>query len=92
MLHDIQYLQYSGIKNVDEIDDLAIKLSDYDLPGIATKIGLTLRKALGLTFNKHKRLSDPDARILGSELMNFVKTNPIYAQLFQKYNIDPRLY
>ena len=51
MLHDIQYMQYAGIDNVDDIDDLAIAHADYDLPGIATKIGLTLRKLLKWKFN-----------------------------------------
>lgn len=48
LLHDIDYMSYI---NADLADDKAISLSDYSLAGIATSVGLTLRKMLGLRFN-----------------------------------------
>lgn len=89
MLHDIQYLQYAGIDDVNFADDLAIKQVDYDLPGLATKLGLTIRKLLNLPFNTTK-FPIPDTRIMGSLLMNIAKKQ--YADLFQKYNVDINLY
>lgn len=92
MLHDIDYLRNAG-QNADEADDIAIANSDNSLPGMATKIGLNGRKALGLTFNNNiEGLTYRQTRQLGERLLTHVKTHDPYKKLFDKYSINPNDY
>lgn len=89
MLHDIDYLRNAGLrKGADLADELAIRNADYSSPGIATKVGLTVRKALGLNFNKAMSgYTDEQTRKLGALLMNHVFVTPPYKGLFDIYGI-----
>lgn len=77
LFHDLDYLHNH---DQTESDDRAIKATPYDLPGIATKIGLSLRKALGLKFNN--KSEDFQAY----DLYKLAKENN--KDLIEKYNID----
>ncbi len=87
MLHDIEYM---GGTNPRQSDIRAVVNSDWSLPGIATKIGLSTRMVIdslpgvNLKFNVDKGLSLP--------LMQYVMLEPTYARLFQQYNISPMQY
>lgn len=85
-------MQYADMDNVDDLDNLAIQNSDNDLPGIATKIGLTLRKMFALKFNKARNMSTAKARLIGNALMQIVKSDKSYSELFHLYNVDARMY
>lgn len=43
MIHDIDYMIAETPEEAIEADNRAIAMADNDLPGIATKIGLTMR-------------------------------------------------
>jgi len=93
MLHDIQYMQYAGAseKDIEHADNLAMGNSDNSTAGIATKIGLSTRKVLGIRFDKPlDGVTVETTQLIGNKLMNYVKDN--YSQLFNQYNINPQLY
>lgn len=94
LLHDIKYLQTAGEpSNQWHWDKQAIRDSSLDLPGIATTIGLTTRKVLGLTFNKPlKNYTSQQTQQLGNRALLYVKTHQPYKSLFRKYDIDPDSY
>ncbi len=89
MLHDIQYLQLAGAskQQISHSDDLAMSNAGNDLAGIATKIGLTARKILGLRFDTP--ITDKSYTVtnkIGDMLMHKVKKD--YKPLFNKYNVN----
>jgi len=89
MLHDIDYLRNAGLKQGANLaDDLAIYNSDLSMPGLATKIGLIVRKGLGLNFNKAMDgYTEEQTRKLGVLLMNHVMTTNPYSGLFNIYGV-----
>jgi len=89
MLHDIDYLRNAGLKHgADLADDLAINNADYSMAGLATKIGLGVRKGLGLKFNQAMNgYTEEQTRKLGVLLMNYVMVTNPYQRLFQIYGI-----
>lgn len=69
----------------------AIRNSEWDFPGIATKFGLTMRTILDKTTPGSVFRFDNDLN--GSKLMmQFVLSDPEYSQLFVKYDINPMEY
>lgn len=89
MLHDIDYLRNAGlVKGASLADELAIHNSDYSLPGIATKIGLTIRNTFGFNFNKPiDGYTDEQTRKIGVMLMHYVMNTFPYASLFRFYGV-----
>ncbi len=90
MLHDIQYYQ-----NIDPLlaDNIAMNNVDFvtwnpvdTLSAIYLRAGLRARAISGLKFNS---TDDFDK---GNFLMNYVKNNKPYEELFTKYNIDKNQY
>lgn len=76
LLHDYQYMYNKG---EDEADALAIKNSDYSMPGLATKLGLGMRGIINSKFN-----SDVQHQYL-PELWDTI--NNKYSHLFDDYGI-----
>jgi hypothetical protein len=93
LLHDIDYLRFSGLQRSDVLDDRAIAAADYSLPGMVTKAGLTLRKFSGLNFDTPvDGLTAQQTRTLGEKLFAYVKLNPKYNAMFRKYGLNPFTY
>lgn len=91
LLHDIKYLQTSGRPEHQSYwDDMAIRDSDSDIAGYATTVGLNLREIMGLEFNGPiSGKSAAETRRIGDQLLYYVKHDPHYSRLFQRYNVDP---
>lgn len=88
MLHDIQYMQ-TAEGDANKVDDLAINNAGWDLPGLATKVGLTFRKRLGLIFNpKLDMLTKDETHLVGDQAMTLATTQEPYRSLFGKYNVN----
>jgi len=75
-IHDIDYMSYM---DADRADDKAIALSDNTLAGMATTLGLSFRKALGLRFNA----SSP----IGIVLRQYVENDPRYRTTLSRYGL-----
>jgi hypothetical protein len=74
-------------------DKLAIQNSEFDLPGLATGLGLSLRQVFGLNFNTATQgYTNQQTQQEGDQLMHIVRTDPQYSQLFSKYNVDQSEY
>jgi len=76
LLHDVDYMSHMS---PDVADDKAISLSDYSLSGIVTKMGLTIRKALGLRFNAPS--------YIGKVLKMYLRIDPKYKQMLTEYGL-----
>lgn len=89
MLHDIDYLRNAGLVTGASLADyVAIYNADYSLPGIATKLGLTIRNAFGFNFNKNiDGYTDEQTRKIGVMLMHYVMNTYPYAGLFAIYGV-----
>jgi hypothetical protein len=88
MLHDIDYLMGSGSDKWTKFaDDRAIQHAPNTFTGLLMKAGLSVRKILNLPFNKTTKNA-----AVASDLMKIAKSDPIYAKLFDKYQIDPLEY
>jgi len=89
LLHDVQYLQAHGNSVKTYIADWkAINQAPWDLQGLAMKTGLFARSYFDLPFNtKATTLKEESVRV-GDLLMERLKTDPKYTNIFRKYNID----
>lgn len=88
MLHDIQYLQLAGMDPTVS-DDLAVQNAPYSIPGVALKVGLTLRKIAGISFNdKLPSLTNEETRLLGDDLMHRIKTSEKWQRFYESHDID----
>ncbi len=77
MIHDIDYL---SSKSLDQSDDEAIGRLQNNIVGIVAKIGLTMRKVLGLNMGAPHYI-EPVIR-------SYIRRDPKYALLFKAYNIE----
>jgi hypothetical protein len=90
MLHDIDYLKYNGdMRKSQYADALAIMKSDWSLPGLITKFGLSTRSLyfpdqfIGPLGN----YSQEDTSDIGYRLERYVRNTPKYADILNKYGI-----
>jgi hypothetical protein len=91
MLHDIDYLRFAENDILTQMADRkAISNAGFDLPGIATKIGLTIRKNF---FNEsfNKRLPGKtvqETHQIGQDLLEAVRQNPKFVKRFKDFNVE----
>jgi len=85
LMHDIDYMLATDNDQARIADEKAIARSDWSLPGIATKIGLTVRKNLlpGSFYG-----GDP---VMGAYIKDRVKQDPVYKNVFEQYSLGPDL-
>lgn len=76
LIHDVDYMMATSSRQAAEADDRAIKGADYSGAGIATKVGLTIRKNF---FKNQFWGGDPK---LGKILKEHVKHDPAYIARF----------
>lgn len=86
MLHDIDYLRFSGDDEaLSMADTQAISNFEYTPAGILGKTGLFLRKSFNLPFtptDNHFR-----NRKLGEQLRKKVLNDPEYSKILNKYEL-----
>jgi hypothetical protein len=91
MLHDIDYLRFAEDNELTQIaDEKAIRNADFTLPGIVTKLGLTIRKIfLNNSFNKRlSGMSVEQTQQLGEYLLQKVRNDPQYQATFRKFDVE----
>jgi len=90
LLHDIDYLRYAGFsEKQNELDQKAIRYTDYSLPGLATSLGLRTRRVFDLNFNTPiPGYTAQETRFIGQQVWDWLLQQPDYIQYFNKYNID----
>jgi hypothetical protein len=91
MLHDIDYLRFAEDQASTIAADIkAIKNADFDMPGIATKIGLYLRmKLFSNKFNKRlSGMTVQQTHLLGEQLLLLARSDPKYQQTFKKFGVE----
>ncbi len=77
LLHDLHYMSY---KDINQADDQAIALADYSLVGLATKLGLSVRKLLNL------KLNTPNYE-LSQVLKSYLLSHPKYKSMLKLYKL-----
>jgi hypothetical protein len=85
LIHDIDYMIAETPEEAIEADNRAIAMADNDLPGIATKIGLTMRKYLF-----RSKFFGGDKKI-GLVLKQQVKSDPYWSDVFEEYKLKDYL-
>jgi len=91
MLHDIDYLRFAENRVLTILaDEKAIANAQFDLPGIATKIGLTIRKTLfPNSFNKRiNGMTVTQTRQLGEYLLARVRKDSRFVKTFEKFGVE----
>lgn len=85
LLHDVDYMIATNRFMAEEADNRAIKLSDYSPAGVATKLGLTIRKNL---FPNSFWGGDPSAGVI---LKKYIKQAPRYVSRFRELGMSDAL-
>lgn len=85
LMHDVDYMIAQTKEEALVADLKAVAQTPYDLPGILTKIGLTVR-SLYLPNNFYG--GNPQ---VGKELKHIVKTHPFWQNIFSKLNLTTEL-
>lgn len=80
--HDIDYMLATNRHEAFAADYRAVMQADNDLPGIATKIGLTGRSLFLPTFFYGGDVEK------GKQLKQIVKTDPYWRKVFNEYQVD----
>lgn len=87
MLHDIDYLRYAGVRDINKYDDIAINRAGRDLESQVLVAGLTARKMIGIRFDGNNG-NIGEQRIAGYNLHNYVVDNDEYRKMFQAYGLN----
>ncbi len=93
MLHDLDYLRYQGNQSAINYSDIkAIGNSDWTIPGLVTKLGLTSKYLLTPTqfANPLKGYTSQQTNEIGQQYFNKVLTNPKYIKRFAELGVDIR--
>jgi len=84
MIHDVEYLRWAGAPDRIALSDLAaIKNADWDLPGLATKLGLELRLITGIPFDS----GNTSDQKLGEFLQLYIARDKFWQHVFRQYNL-----
>jgi len=80
-------MQYANTDNINYVDDLAISRADYTLEGLAMKLGLSARKALGIRFDEQPLDKVELVQVIGKTLKQELLEDPFWIEYMDQLGL-----